>query len=65
MSLALFILEKSGNFDDNLLSCADMEKISSYESEKEVLFFPFSSFIIKDIKEISFNDKKIYKINLI
>jgi len=65
LSLALFILEKSDNFDDNLLSCADMEKISSYESEKEVLFFPFSSFIIKDIKEISFNDKKIYKINLV
>ena len=64
LSSVLYILEKNDNLDDNLVSCSDMEKLSFYPNEEEVLFFPFSSFIIKDIKETSFNDKKLYIINL-
>ena len=52
----LFILEKDNKTidDDNinysLSTHADIEKLSLMPDEKEVLFFPFSSFEIKDIK---------------
>ena len=41
-----------------------MGELSIYPNEGEVLFFPFSSFIIKGIKEISYKGKKIYEIYL-
>ena len=61
----LFILEKNDNLEYNLMTHCDSEKISMYPGEKEVLFFPFSSFEIKDIKEKFFNIEKIYEINLL
>ena len=64
LSSVLYILEKNDNLDDNLVSCSDMEKLSIYPKESEVLFFPFSSFIIKYIEETSYNDKKLYIIYL-
>ena len=64
LSSVLYILEKNDNFDENLVSCSDMDKLSIYPNEGEVLFFPFSSFIIKNLTENSFNGKKIYVINL-
>ena len=42
-----------------------MEKISVLEKEKEVLFFPFSSFEIKNIKDSLFEGEKIYEIRLL
>ena len=51
----LYILE---NENKNLHeSNADIQTLSKYPDEKEILFFPGSSFIIKDIKEI--NENKI------
>jgi hypothetical protein len=51
----LYILE---NDNKNLHeSNADIQTLSFYPDEKEILFFPGSSFIIKDIKEI--NENKI------
>ena len=47
----LFILENENNLDYSLSTHADIEKISYIPKEKEVLFFPFSSFEIKEIKE--------------
>ena len=41
-----------------------MRELSIYPPEEDVLFFPFSSFIIKDIKEIFINGKKIHEIYL-
>ena len=61
----LFILEKNDNLEYNLMTHCDSEKISMYPGEKEVLFFPFSSFEIKDIKEINKGNEKIYEINLL
>ena len=46
----LFILENDKNERYNLSTHGDIEKISCYPNEKEVLFFPFSSFEIKDIE---------------
>jgi ubiquitin-protein ligase len=51
--------------DYSLATHADIENISIYPKEKEVLFFPFSSFEIKGIKKIEFNKKIGYEIQLL
>ena len=65
LSKAIFILEKDDNINYSLSTHADIDKLSPYE-EEEVLFFPFSTFEIKDINKI-INEKKenIYIINLL
>ena len=50
-SRVLFIVNKDKDLDYSLATHADIEEISYFDYEKEVLFFPFSSFEIKDIKE--------------
>ena len=61
----IFILEIEKNLDLNLFSLFDIEKYSFYPNEKEVLVFPFSSFEIKDVKEVNFNGRKIYEIRIL
>ena len=61
----IFILEIEKNLDFNLFSLCDIEKNSFYPNEKEVLVFPFSSFEIKDVKEVNFNGRKIYEIRIL
>ena len=65
LSIVLFIIEKDNNLDYSLSTHADIEKISVLPNEKEVLFFPFSSFEIKEIKEKSLNYDKYYEIKLL
>ena len=65
LSKVLFILEKEENMDYSLSTHADIERLSFFPEEREVLFFPFSSFEIKDIKEVNFNNEKIYEISLL
>ena len=65
LSKVLFILEKDDNIGYNLSTHGDIEKISFIPNEKEVLFFPFSSFEIKDIKETDIGTEKGYQINLL
>jgi len=58
----LFQIENKLNSQiSNKISNADLYNISFYQNENEILFFPFSSFIIKNI-EIKDN---IYYINLL
>ena len=64
-SNVLFILEKNDKIGYNLSTHGDIEKISAFTYEQEVLFFPFSSFEVKDIKEKYINKEKIYEINLL
>ena len=52
LSRVLFILEKDDNIDYSLSTHSDLENVSFFPDEKEVLFFPFSSFEIKEIKKI-------------
>ena len=61
----LYILEKDDNIDYNLSTHSDIENISIFEEEKEVLFFPFSSFEIKEIKEKLIDNKMIYEIKIL
>jgi hypothetical protein len=64
LSKVLFTLEKEEDIDYNLSTNADIEDLSYYD-EKEVLFFPFSSFEIKEINETTVNNEKIYEIKLL
>jgi hypothetical protein len=53
----LFVLE---NYNDNKQeSNADIHELSAYKEEREILLFPGSSFIIKDINYIDNNKVKI------
>ena len=65
LSKVLFEVEKDNNIDYTLSTHADIEKISYLPDEKEVLFFPFSSFEIQDMQEINNNNEKIYLIKLL
>ena len=64
-SKVLFILEKNDNTNYKTATHCDIENISFFPEDKEVLFFPFSSFEIKDIKEININSDKVYEIDLL
>ena len=64
LTKVLFILEKDDNLGYNLSTHCDLEKISFKTKEKQVLFFPFSSFEIKEIKEINIGKEKGYQIKL-
>ena len=61
----LYILEKDDKIDYSLSTHSDIENISIYPYEKEVLFFPFSSFEIQDIQDINYNNEVIYEIKLL
>ena len=65
LSKVLFSLEKDSNLEYNISTHCDVEKISFDSNNKEVLFFPFSAFEIRDIKEITIEKEKIYEIKLV
>ena len=65
LSKVLFILEKDDNLEYSLLTHADIEKLSIFPHEEEVLFFPFSSFEIKKIEEKYIKGEKRYEIILL
>ena len=65
LSKVLYVLDKDDNIDYSLATHSDIEKISYYPKEREVLFYPFSSFEIKDINEINLNGENIYEIKLL
>ena len=47
-----FILENHDDILNKYSSNADIEFLSAFATEKEVLFFPFSSFCVKNIEDI-------------
>ena len=51
-SKVLYIVEKDDSIGYDLSTHGDIENISKYSYEKEVLFFPFSAFEIHDLEEI-------------
>ena len=62
---ALFILEKDDNLNKNYFTHVDPKEISIFPDYKEVLFFPFSAFEIKEIKEAKLHDEIICEIKLL
>ena len=64
LSKVLYILEKNEDIDYNLATHGDIEEFSMYP-EREVLFFPFSCFEIKEIKEVKVNEETRYEIKLL
>ena len=61
----LYILEKDDKMEYNLSTHGDIEDISCFPDEKEVLFFPFSAFEIKgEPEEIEIYDETVYEIKL-
>ena len=65
LTKVLFILEKKEDINYDLATHADIEEISFYkDDEKEVLFFPFSTFEVKKIDPPSNNNGNIYEITL-
>ena len=65
LNKVIFILENTKKIDYNLSTHADIEKISFFPREKEVLFFPFSAFKIKEMNEKKVKEEVIYEIKLI
>ena len=65
LAKVLYTLLKEDNMDYSLSTHCDLGKLSIYPNENEVLFFPFSTFEIKEIKEILFKGEKIYEIRLL
>ena len=61
----LYKLEKDDKSEYNLATHSDIEEIALIRDEKEVLFFPFSSFEVKKIKEINIDKEKGYEIHLL
>ncbi len=60
----VFILKNNYNMENKYTSNADIEFLSAFRNEREVLFFPFSSFEINKIQEVQINGIKITQINL-
>ena len=60
-----YVLEKEDNNSYDLSTHADLGDLSVYKNEKEVLFFPFSSFLLKTIEQININKETKYEIKLI
>ena len=61
----LYTIEKDDNLNYDLSTHSDIENISRYSTEREVLFLPFSSFEIKDLKEYIKDGETIYEIKLL
>jgi len=53
----LFVINSKKNY-------IDLEEISKYKNEKEVLFLPFTEFLVKSKKIIIFKRKKVYEVQL-
>ena len=65
LSRVLYVLEKDDEIGYNLATHGDLREVSFFPDEQEVLFFPFSSFEIKDIKEIQIENEAGYEIKLL
>ena len=55
-----FVLEEDDNIDFNNISFSDCTKISPFPTEGEYVFFPFSSFVIRNIEKVNLDNENIY-----
>ena len=64
-SNVFFILEIDNKIGYNLMSHCETSQVSLFPNEREVLFFPFSAFEIKEINEKKIDGKDVYEIKLL
>ena len=60
----VFILKNNYNINNKFTSNADIEFLSAFTKEREVLFFPFSTFCLEKINKGEYKQKKCVIINL-
>ena len=60
----VFLLKNNKNILNKYSSNADIEHLSKYPDEKEVLFFPYTTFCLKDIYEKKFENQNCVFIEL-
>ena len=60
----LFILKNNKNIINNFSSNADIESLSYFPNEKEVLFFPYTAFALQSITPGNYSNKNCVIINL-
>ena len=61
----LYIIEKNDKLEYNLATHSDIEELALIKDEREILFFPFSSFEVKKIKVINIDKEKGYETHLL
>ena len=61
---ALLTIDKKDDTCYQFSSYSDIESLSYFPNQKEVLFFPFSVFEISSIKEIKVSKEGLYEIKL-
>ena len=64
-SKILFILEKEDALTYGLSTHCDVENICYFRDQKDVLFFPFSAFEVKHVKQSHINKENVYEIKLL
>ena len=64
-SKVLFILEKEDALTYGLSTHCDVENICYFRDQKDVLFFPFSAFEVKHVKQSYINKENVYEIKLL
>ena len=60
----VFILKNNSTISKKYSSNADIEKLSKFPNEKEVLFFPYTTFCLKNIYEQKYDNKNCVFIEL-
>ena len=63
-SYVLYEIEKGNDIDCKNASNSDIQEFSYIKEEREILFFPFSSFEVGEIKKLKYGDKVFYNIKL-
>ena len=60
----LYIFEKGNELDKEYSANADVQNFSQFNDEKEILFFPFSCFKIKEIKNKKIQEMEYFAVYL-
>ena len=63
-SKVFFILDKKEDIGYHYATFCDMEQLAFFPDQREVIFFPFSTFEVCSIKDILINRESVYEIRL-
>ena len=63
-SKVFFILDKKEDIGYHYATFCDMEQLAFFPDQREVIFFPFSTFEVCSIKDVFINRESVYEIRL-